>query len=213
MKNLPKVTDKIEEGLKAVKPKIIYEISEEALEERRLLTAFLLDKKEELIRERNKRKEKIEAETIALRSGQLITRLQIIQFVTSLKHDYFAIFPNTNAFFKNMFRLHPKLYGLDYKKFEKPYLAGKLLKQLTYDRFKTELSTEVLAALIVLAMPDGTRLYKCHQFLTTEGTKHLIRFRNDANDMMENYADLKWYDFKKEYSAKYKLVFQEELFR
>lgn len=212
MKDQPKVKGLNENTDKPSKPKRNFEISEESQEERRLLTAFLLDQRNELIEEQNRRKQQIESEKIELRSGKIITRSEIKQFVTSLKQPYTARFPNDNPFFKNMFRLHPKLINHDPNKYEKPYLAGRLLKQLTYDRFRVEFSTEVLPTLIVLAMPGGVRLYKCHEFLTADGTVHFTRFIDEANEMMEKYKDLQWYDFKKEYCSTYRLPFQSELF-
>jgi hypothetical protein len=197
---------------KLIKTKRSFEISEEAQENRRLLEAFLLNKVEELTVQRNLRQRQIEHEEIELRGGKVITRSQIIQFVTASKRVYSAIFPNENRFFANMFRLHPKLIDHDPQKYEKPYLAGKLLKLLTYDRFKIEFSAEVLPTLVVFAMPGGIRLFKCHEFLTDDGVKHMIRFRDDANKMMDKYGDLQWYDFIKEYSREYKLVFQPHLF-
>lgn len=203
---------KLIENSKPVKPKKKVEISEEAKEERRLLETFLLHETEKLTTERNKRLKQIEEEEIELRGGKIISRLQIKQFVTSIKRVYSAIFPNDNPFFSNMFRLHPQLINYNPNEYEKPYLAGKLLKQLTYDRFAVEYSTEVLPALIVFAIPDGIRLFKCHEFLTSLGVKEMIRFRDESNKMMEKYKDLEWYKFKKEYSTEYKLPFQPGLF-
>src|SRR5258705_5137823 len=207
MKKKQKTDVAIENSKESTKLKRSVEISEEALEERRLLTAFLLDKKEELIKERNRRKKQLDEETIELRGGKTISRLGVRQFVQSLKRDYTAIFPNTNPFFKNMFRLHPKLKGYNPNKYEKPYLAGKLLKKLTYNRFNTDFSQEVLPALIVFAMPDGIRLFKCHEFLTPAGVEEIMKFRNEANEMMDKYKKGNWYEFLKAFSAKHKQVF------
>ncbi|MFT3703097.1 MAG: P63C domain-containing protein [Agriterribacter sp.] len=176
------------------------EISTEAVEERRLLTAFLLDKKEELIRERAERQKKIETERIELRNGKTISRLEIIQFVTALIQSYPSVFPNDNPFFKNMFRLHPKLMGLDYTNYKKPRLAGKLLKFLTYDRF----GIEVLPALVVFAMVDGFWITKCYRHLTEDGIKKFIQFRDQANEMMNGYKDGEWYEFSLAFSEKYR---------
>jgi hypothetical protein len=187
------------------------EISPEAQVERLLLTSFLLDQKEELIKERNRRQRQIDQEQIELRSGKTVSIAGIREYVTALKRAYSAIFPNDNPFFANMFRLHPKLMTCDPKKYEKPFLAGRLLTKLTYNRFHTEFSQEVLGALVVLAMPDGVRIYKCHEFLTPAGVEHLIRFRDEANQMMEKYEDGQWYEFLRDFSAKYKQVFQPNL--
>lgn len=203
---------KREETEKPKLKKSSFEISQEALEQRRLLEAFLLDKKEELIKERNKRQKKFEEDVIELRGGQKISRLKIRKFVQSLPRIYSAVFPNENPFFTHMFRLHPRLAGHDPKEYYKPYLAGKLLKKLTYERFNTEFSQEVLSTLVVLAMPDGVRLFKCHEFLTPDGLIEFKRFRDEANEMMKDFKDGQWYDFMKEYSAKYKQVFQPRLF-
>ena len=204
VKNLEKATD--------VKPRKVIEISEEAKEERRLLEAFLLDKKDELIKEQNRRRKQIEEEKIELRNGKIISRLGTKQFVTSLKQFYDAVFPNSNPFFKNMFRLHPYLYSYDPNEYIKPPLAGRLLKHLTYDRFNIEFSTDVLPALRVLAMPDGVRLDKFYFYLTPKGVEYLIQFRDQANEMMKNFSDSKWYEFNFEYCKKYGLVCQPRLF-
>lgn len=188
------------------------EISDEALEKRRLLEAFLLDKKEELLKADKERRERIEKEIIQLRGGISITREQITQFVQSSKRIYSAVFPNTDRFFQNMFRLHPKLQGYDPNKYEKPFLAGILLKKLTYDRFTTEFSQDVLSALIVFAMPGGVRIHKCHEYLTDDGVKELKRFRDDANLLMDKYDDGQWYEFYKKFTELYKQTFQPRMF-
>jgi len=196
---------------KPVKRKRDLEISEEAKETRRLLAAFLLDQTEELKKERNRRKRKAEQAAIELRGGNVITLQGIKKYVTAFKRRYKAILPNTDPFFSHVFRLHPKLYGLDPRKYTKPYLAGKLLKKLLYDRFTVEFGADVLPALIVFAMPDGVRLYKCHEFLTDSGVVEIERFRDEANGMMKNYKDLNWYEFDKDFSSKCKLPFQPRL--
>ena len=188
---------------KKQKVKRTFEISPKALEERRLLTAFLLDKKEELIHERNIRRDKIERDTIELRGGKSISRLQIRLLVTSLNQDYDAAFPNENPFFKHMFRLHPKLMGLDYNKYKKPRLAGRLLKRLTYDRFEIE----VLPTLLVFAVIDGMWITKCYKHLTREGIETLIRFRDEANEMMKDFKDGQWYEF----YAQFEKIYRKQL--
>ncbi len=185
---------------KPIKIKKSVEISPEAKEERRLLTAFLLDQTEELIKERNARKQKIEAEKIQLRGGKVISQLEIKKFITSLLQNYPSIFPNNNPFFKHMFRLHPSLKGQDHTIYRKSRLAGVLLTRLTYDRFRII----VLPALRVLAMPDGIRITKCYKYLTQTGIELLIQYRNEANKMMKKYADGQWYEFYAEFCKKYK---------
>jgi len=196
--------EEIKKGLvekaKSVKQKKSVEISPEAAEERRLLSAFLLDKTAELTKERNERKQKIEAANIELRSGKSVSILGIRTIITALMQNYPSIFPNDNPFFKNMFRLHPKLMGKDYKKYAKPRLAGRLLTALTYDLFEIE----VLPALIVFAMPDGVWRTKCYKHLTQEGIDKLIKFRNQANKMMKKYEDGQWYEFYAAFCEKYK---------
>jgi len=188
---------------KKVPSKRNIEISPEAREERRLLTAFLLDKKEELIKERNDRLHKIEIERIPLRGGKTISRLEIRLLVTSMMQDYDAAFPNTNPFFKNMFRLHPKLMGLDYNSYKKPRLAGKLLKLLTYDRF----DIEILPALLVFARIDNTWITKCYRHLTEDGLDRFLKFRDQANELMKDFKDGEWYDF----YAKFEQLYRRQL--
>ena len=55
---------------KPLKQRKQQEISPEEKEERRLLTAYLLDKKEELVKERNERQKRIAETEIELRSGK-----------------------------------------------------------------------------------------------------------------------------------------------
>ena len=205
MDNQKKVQKDVSEN-KNVKRKRTIEISPEAQEERRLLTAFLLDKKEELIKEKNERIYKIERVKIELRGGKSVTRLEIRLLITSIMQEYDAAFPNSNPFFKHMFRLHPKLMGLDYNSYSKPRLAGKLLKLLTYDRF----GIEVLPALLVFARIDGFWITKCYKHLTEDGLAHLLKFRDDANEMMAKFKDGQWYEFYAQYEVTYRK--QQRLF-
>lgn len=191
-----------------IKGKKVTEISEEALEERLLLSGLLFKKTEDLAKEALDRKKKREEEEFELHSGKKISIRAINDFVTAHRQPYSAKFPNDNPFFKNMFRLHPALYGLDPNNYIKPPLAGKLLKHLTYDRF----GVEILPALVVLAMPDGIKIDKCHQYLTPKGVEKFIQYRNEANDMMGKFADLQWYEFNFEYCKRYKLVCQPRMF-
>lgn len=185
---------------KSIKAKKIVEISPEAAEERRLLQAFLLHQTEELRKQRNERKQKIEEASIELRNGKFISRREIKEYVTSLMQDYPSIFPNDNPFFTNMFRLHPKLKGFNPHEYKKPRLAGRLLKKLTYDLFEID----VLPALIVFAMPDGIRLAKCYRYLTQPGIDKLIQFRDQANKLMEKYNDGEWHEFYAKFSEVYR---------
>lgn len=40
----------------------------------------------------------------------------------------------------------------------------------------------------------------------------IIQFRQQAEEMMEDFADLDWYGFEKAYCKKYNLPFQKSLF-
>lgn len=211
MKQQTKIDEGAEKSVKTSKSKRSIEITPESREERRLLEAFLLKEKESLIDADKKRKKKILEEEIELRSGQIITRKEIQQFVQAQKELYDSVFPNTNPFFKNMFRLHPKLIGRNPLDYFKPPIAGKLLKHLTYERFNVEFSTDVLPALRILAMPGNIRLDKFYWYLTPDALDHFKRFRDEANEMMEKYDALKWYEFDKEYCTKYKLSFQARI--
>ena len=195
-----------DENKRSVEKKPI-EISPEAKEERLLLSGLLIQQTEDLAKAALKRKREIEEREIELNSGKIISIKQINHFVTAHRRAYTAIFPNENPFFKNMFRLHPSLFGLNPNEYVKPPLVGKLLKHLTYDRF----DVEILSALRVLAMPDGIGLDKCHQYLTPKGVENFIQYRDQANEMMGKFDDLKWYEFNSEYSKKYKLVFQPKM--
>jgi hypothetical protein len=49
-------------------------------------------------------------------------------------------------------------------------------------------------------------------FLTPAGIEQLIRFRNEANAMMDDYKDGEWYEFIKAFSTKNNQVFQPKMF-
>jgi len=211
-KSSDETEENLKKNLKSSKVKPTTEISVEGAEERRLLTAFLLNKTEELTKERNDRQKQISQERIVLRSGASISRQDVTDLVTALRQDYESAFPNNNPFFKNMFRLHPALVGQDPDNYIKPALCGKLLRHLTYDRFSIEFSSDVLPELRVFAMPDGMRLDKFYYYLTPKGFEHLKEFRDQANDLMSKFDNLQWHQFNLEYCKKHELVCQINIF-
>jgi hypothetical protein len=204
--------ENVDENLSNPKVRSVPEISIEDAEKRRLLAALLLDQTNELTKERHERQLRIARERIDLRSGASISRQGITDFVIGLRQDYDSAFPNSNPFFKNIFRLHPALVGQDPDSYIKHPLCGKLLKHLTYDRFKIEFSSDVLPELRVFAMPDGIRVDKFYKYLTPKGFACLKEFRDQANSLMSNFDNLQWYRFNLEYCRKHKLVCQINIF-
>ncbi|QJB29933.1 hypothetical protein HF329_00855 [Chitinophaga oryzae] len=197
----------VEENLKksSLTEKEISKISEEAIQERNLLSDLLVRGADELVKEALQRKKKREEEEIELRSGVKISIKQINDFVTANRQPYTPMFPNSVPFFVEMYRLlgwHDK----NPHEYTKPAIVGDYINQLIYDRF----NRDVRPALQVLAMPGGVRLHKFFQFLTPEGQKKLEMFRDEAIGLMKECAT--WHEFRVKYGKKYGLPVQERMF-
>ena len=181
------------------------EISDEALEERLLLSGFLVKRTDELTKEAERRKKEREEEQFELLSGKKISIKQIKDFVTAIRQPYTPQFPNSVPFFKEMY----KLLGWsdkDPNEYIKPTIVGNYLNELIYDRF----DRDVLPALQVLAMPDGIRIAKFFQFLNEEGLVKLQQYRDEAIALMKECNT--WYEFRKKYGENYHLTVQKRMF-
>jgi hypothetical protein len=197
----------VEENLKksSLKTTKISEIDKEALQERNLLSAFLIRGADELMKEALERKKKREEEEFELRSGVKISIRQINDFVTANRQPYTPMFPNSVPFFVEMYRLlgwHDK----NPHEYIKPAIVGDYINQLLYDRFKRE----VRPALQVLAMPGGIRLHKFFQFLNSDGQRKLEEFRDEAIELMKQCTT--WYEFRVKYGNQNGLPVQKKMF-
>src|SRR5689334_12610293 len=126
----------VEDGnkIEPVKQSKINEISQEALEDRLLLSGLLIERTDELAKEALKRKKKREEEEIELHSGVKISIQQINDFVTARRQPYSPKFPNEIPFFKEMYRLL-KWDDKDPNKYTKPSKVGGFINELIYYRF------------------------------------------------------------------------------
>lgn len=198
------LTDELRQIL-SIKTKKATELSEEALRERESLSSLILQNTEELAIEAKLRKKRRDEEEFELISGRKISVQLINDFVTGIQQPYEAMFPNAIPFFKEMYRLlkwddkDPGAYG-------KPAIVGKFINQIIYYRFHHD----VQPALRAFAMPDGLRIAKFFQYLTDEGQRKLIEYRDQAIEMMKECSE--WYEFELKYGAKYNVPVQKRMF-
>jgi hypothetical protein len=140
----------------------------------------------------------------SLSSGKLFTIKGIEDLITSAANEYFPMFPNSNPFFKTMF----KLCGwndLNPNDFVKPHIVAYYIKKYIYGRF----DREVLPTLMKKDNPLvkwHIRKYKLSQFLKEEGLILMEGYIQDANRVMEVSKD--WYDFELRYTSEFKLSVQ-----
>lgn len=145
---------------------------------------------------------KLEIHTLT--NGQQFTIKGIEDLINNAAGEYFPMFPNTNPFFKLMF----KLCGwqkLDPNQFVKPPIVATYIKKYIYGRF----DRDVLPTLLAKENPliEGyIRKYKLFQFLNEEGLILLEGYIQDANKVMEVSKD--WYDFELRYTRQYNLPMQ-----
>jgi hypothetical protein len=185
--------------------KRVTELSEDALRERELLGSLILQNTEELTIEAKLRKKRRDEEEFELIGGRRISIQQINDFVTGIRQPYEAMFPNAIPFFKEMYRLL-KWDDKDPSSYGKPAIVGKYINQIIYYRFHQD----VQPALRAFAMPDGLRMAKFFQYLTSEGQLNLIQYRDQAVEMMKECSE--WYEFELKYGVKYNVPVQKRLF-
>ncbi len=205
-------TDVIEEGVsvkheetKISKPKP--ELSEEAIQERMLLEGLLIHQTEVSVREAVERRKRIEQEEIELRSGEKISIAQVRSIITASRQAYDAVFPNDVDFYKEIYRLNGWKH-LDPKEYIKPPMVGTWTIEMLYNR----LGKDVFPALSALnpAFPNGIRLHKCFQFLTDDGRKHLIDFRDESIRLMKKCTT--WNGFREMLFEECGVPYQKSLF-
>lgn len=189
-----------------VKPaKKVIEISEEAMEERRLLEGLLLLRTERQVEEGQELRRKRYEEEFELRNGLKISLKQLDDVVTAARQPYEPMFPNSIPFFREMYRLLG-WNDKDPNSYVKPNVVGRYLKDLIYARFHKD----VLPALQTLAMPGGVRRAKFFQYLNEDGKEKLATFRDESIVLMKECQT--WYEFRVKYSKRHGLPVQKALF-
>ena len=188
-------------------PKKQRELTPEQRSERQAQVNFLLQVSREELEQAQQREERKRAEVIELLGGVKTSLREIDALITAKRRPYAPLFPNTISFWSEIFRLNMWDHR-DPAAYEKPAIVGIWVCELIYDRFVKE----VLPALRQLnpSVYNGFRNYKHFQFLTEEGQSSLIRFRDEAIELMKNCVN--WYEFRKRMLSQYGVSFQGELF-
>lgn len=172
------------------------EISQEKLEERLLLTGLLIQKTDELAKEAQKRKQAREREEIELRSGIKISIQGIRDFIIANARPYSPMFPNTNPFFPEMYRLNG-WNDRDPHEWIKPLQVPNWLNEIIYGRFPKD----VLPSIQILNpyLPGlCIRGYKNFQFLNEQGLSLVVQFRDEAVNVMQSCST--WHEFRMRFS-------------
>lgn len=146
---------------------------------------------------------------VELGDGRSFTIRELRSPVVTIREAYVALFPNDVRFFFHVYRL----CGIDRdeKIYRKPYIVSQIMRRIIYTRF----SAEVLPTLEHLnpISRGGFRQYKLSQYLDKDGKKMLIKFRDEAIEMMETYPYGEWYRFEKDYAKKHGITFQLNCFK
>lgn len=182
-----------------------FEISRQALEERKFLEGLLIELTEKEVEEGKKLKRERFEEEIELLNGEKTSLKKQEDIISLALQPYNAKFPNSIPFFKEMYRLLG-WSDKDPSRFRKPNIVGKYLKDLIYARFHSD----VLPVLQTLAMPGGVRKYKFYQYLNEEGVRRLEQYRDEALELMKSCET--WYEFRVKYGKLYSLPVQTTLF-
>ncbi|RWY57538.1 P63C domain-containing protein [Mucilaginibacter gilvus] len=166
----------------------------------------LLFKSNELLPKKNF---DIELEQHQLRSGLKFTIKEIKDLVKSQAREYEAMFPNTNPFFKRMYKLR-KWDKLDPNSFIKPPVVALDIKRYIYSRYGSD-AVPTLLAIENPILSGHIKKFKLFQFFTDEGIEMLAGIIQDANDVMNVSKD--WYDFELKYTKLYNLPVQLKLLK
>jgi hypothetical protein len=164
---------------------------------------FLLEGPEERVRREQERKQARAKEVFELRSGETIAFASLI---ANDEQEYFPIFPNSNPFFSEMFRLVGDLWkNWDSKSYTKPLEAKQYLIEIIYYRF----SKEAVGTLRTKVQRGKNQ--KLFQYLNDEGRDMVVKFRDEAIAMMKEFNYGQIYEFRIAYSKKYNTPVQLEL--
>lgn len=203
----PGLADQTSETFDSTKASIVQvikpELTDEAIKERQFLSGMLIQQTDDLAKEAKSRKKKREEEEIILRSGAKISFAQIKQTITAIRQPYVAAFPNSNPFYKEIYRLNGWT-NLDPNSYIKPPIVADWTIELIYNR----IGKDIFPVLSVLnpALPNGIRLHKCFQFLTTEARIKFEQYRDEAIEVMRTCSD--WYEFRQKMYIEYGITYQ-----
>ena len=150
-----------------------------------------------------------ENEKIKFIGGAEFSLNEIKNIVNPHPQGYDPIFPNTVAYYTEIYRLN-KWDDLNPHDFIKPACVAGWTDALIYNRFPKE----VLPAIQVLnsTVMGFIRLYKHYQFLTEEGLLMAINYRNEAIEVMKGCNT--WHQFRLEMKNKHDVpyIYQKNMF-
>lgn len=171
------------------------ELSPAELALRQHQTSFLLQGPEDLLKKEQELKKSRAKEVIELRSGEVIA---FAALMAAEIQEYFPIFPNSNPFFTEMFRLVGAPWkGWNPHAYVKPLEAKLYLVEIIYYRFSKE------AVQTLRAGVKRGRNVKLFQLLNEEGRKKVETFRDEAVDMMRTFGEGEIEKFRIAYAKKY----------
>lgn len=183
------------------------EVTPERLLEIGSITSFIIRQAEDDAKEQARRKEKKDAEIIELLGGNKTTFGALSALVTPKRGPYKSLFPNTEDFWREIFRTNG-WHDLDPTKYAKPRIVGKWVCELIYDRYTKEVLPAVRQYNPMVC--NGFRLHKHFQFLTLEAQAMLVQYRDEAIALMKQCTT--WTEFRQKYLLKYGIGYQTPLF-
>ncbi len=142
-------------------------------------------------------------EIIELRNDTKITLRQVKDLLGAAVADYLPVFPNTNPFFKLMFKLNK--WDGDPTAFLKPVPCATYIKRYIYGRFDQDLLPTLLQQ-VNPVISGHIKKFKLFQFLNEDGRALLESYVDDAVNVMKDSKD--WFDFEDKYTKKYNLIVQ-----
>jgi hypothetical protein len=164
----------------------------------------LLQGPEEKIKERGRdRALDRRNEIIQLHGGGIVT---FEQYVANSFQEHDPMFPNSNDFFAEMFRLAGWKH-LNPDEYIKPPEAKYWLVETIYYRFHKEAVPKLKSRIRYRGN------HKLYHLLNDEGIAKLIQFRDDAVEMMRTFNDGQIDEFRLAYAQKYATAFQLPLIK
>ncbi|WP_126247832.1 P63C domain-containing protein [Chitinophaga rhizosphaerae] len=173
------------------------------------LGEWLTKAADQLAQDGKKQREQLEKEIVTFRDGTTVNIAHLMADAAAHRQPYEAIFPNSNPFFKEIFRLMG-LDEADASKYIKPGVVGRHLVYLIYLRFSQ--GESLVTYLRSRAVPNGIRTAKFFQFLNPAGIEKAKQFRDEAIDMMKRYGPNEWYSFYRAFGKRHGIPVQLNAF-
>lgn len=155
------------------------------------------------------RRQQLQHDEVLLRGGQVVKISDLLADASDQRQPYEAIFPNSNPFFREIFRLMG-LDEADANKYNKPGIVGRNLVILIYLRFSQ--GGALVSYLRAKAVPNGIRTAKFFQYLNAAGIEKAKQFRDEAIEMMKQYNANEWYPFYRAFGKKFRIPVQLNTF-